>query len=74
MFCEALNKIVRKKSKLVCKLLVSMELDGSCLILRFVPSSVLLCGLLGERRNGEDTTAKPMVVYVSRTFCMKHLW
>ena len=28
MFCGALNRIVRKKSKVACKLLVSKELDG----------------------------------------------
>ena len=49
MFCGALNSIIRKKSKLVCNLLVSEELDGGRLLLRLVPSSVLLCGLLGRK-------------------------
>ena len=34
MFCGALNRILRKKSKQVCKRLVSEELDGSRLILK----------------------------------------
>ena len=55
MFCGALNRIVRKKSKLVCKLLVSNELDSGHLLLRLVPSSVLLCGLLGRKTQVRKT-------------------
>ena len=55
MFCGALNRIVRKNSKLVCKLLLSEELDGGHLLLRLVPSSVLLCGLL-RRKTQEGKT------------------
>ena len=55
MFCGALNGIIRKKSKLVCKLLVSKELDGGRLLLRLVPSSVLLCGLLGQKMQAGRT-------------------
>ena len=49
MFCGAINRIVRKKSKLVCNLLVNEDLDGGRLLLRLVPSSVLLCDLLGRK-------------------------
>ena len=59
MFCGALNRIVRKKSKLVCKLLLSEELDGGRLLLRLVPSSVLLCSLL-ERKTQEGRTPQPI--------------
>ena len=55
MFCGALNRIVRKKSKLVCKLLLSEELDGGRLLLRLVPSRV--CGLLRIDARVENTTA-----------------
>ena len=55
MFCGALNRIIRKKSKLVCKLLLSEELDGGRLLLRLVPSSV--CGLLRKDARVENTTA-----------------
>ena len=59
MFCGALNGIIRKKSKLVCKLLLSEELDGGRLLLRLVPSSVLLCGLL-RRKTQEGKTPQPI--------------
>ena len=59
MFCGALNRIVRKKSKLVCKLLLSEELDCGRLLLRLVPSSVLLCGLL-RRKTREWRTPQPI--------------
>ena len=59
MFCGALNRIIRKKSKLVCKLLLSEELDGGRLLLRLVPSSVLLCGLL-RRKTQEGKTPQPI--------------
>ena len=55
MFCGTLNRIVRKKSKLVCKLLFSEELDCGRLLLRLVPSSVLLCSLLGRKTQTERT-------------------
>ena len=55
MFCGALTRIIRKKSKLVCQLLLSEELDGGRLLLRLVPSSVLLCGLL-RRKTQEGKT------------------
>ena len=57
MFCGALNRIVRKKSKLVCKLLLSEELDGGCLLLRLVPSS--MCGLL-RGKTQEGRTPQPI--------------
>ena len=50
-----LKMIARKKSKLVCKLLVSEELNGGRLLLRLVPSSVLLCGLLGRKKQAGMT-------------------
>ena len=59
MFCGALNRIVRKKSKLVCKLLLSEELDGGRLLLRLVPSRVLLCGLLRPKTQ-EGKTPQPI--------------
>ena len=59
MFCGALNRIIRKKSKLVCKLFLSEELDGGCLLLRLVPSSVLLCGLLRQKTQ-EGKTPQPI--------------
>ena len=61
MFCGALNRIVRKKSKLVCKLLLSEELDGDRL---------LLCNLLrGKTQEGRtpqllaDCVGKQNVLY-----------
>ena len=59
MFCGALNRIIRKKSKLVYKLLLSEELDGGRLLLRLVPSSVPLCGLL-RRKTQEGKTPQPI--------------
>ena len=59
MFCGTLNRIIRKLSKLVCKLLLSKELDGSHLLLRLVPSSKLLCGLL-RRKTQEGRTPQPI--------------
>ena len=59
MFCGALNRIVRKKSKLVCKFLLSEELDGSRLLLTLVPSRVMLCGLL-KRKTQEWRTPQPI--------------
>ena len=70
MFCGALNRIIRKKSKLVCKLLVSEEQDGGHLLLRLVPSSVLLCSLLGRKPQAgrtplpiDDGVGKQNVLY-----------
>ena len=57
MFCGALNRIVRKKSKLVCKLLLSKELLGSRVLLRLVPSNV--CGLL-RRKTQDGRTPQPI--------------
>ena len=59
MFCGALNSMIRKTNKLVCKLLLSEELDGGRLLLRLVPSSVLLCGLL-RRKTQEGKTPQPI--------------
>ena len=39
----------------MCKLLVSEELDGGRLLLRLIPSSVLLCGLLRRMTQAERT-------------------
>ena len=68
MFCGAFNRIVRKKSKLVCKLLLSEELEGGRLLLGIVPSSV--CGLLrGKTQEGRtpqsiaDGVGKQNVLY-----------
>ena len=57
MFYGALNRIIRKKSKLVYKLLLSEELDGGRLLLRLVPSSV--CGLL-RGKTQEGRTPQPI--------------
>ena len=59
MFGGALNRIVRKKSKLVCKLLLSKKLDDGRLLLRLVPSSMLLCGLL-RGKTQEERTPQPI--------------
>ena len=59
MFCGALNRIVRKKSELAGKLLLSEELDGGRLLLRLIPSSVLLCGLLRQKTQ-EGKTPQPI--------------
>ena len=59
MFCGALNTIIRKKSKLVCKRLLSEELNGGRLLLRLVLSNVLLCGLL-RRKTQEGKTPQPI--------------
>ena len=68
MFCGALNRIARKKSKLVCKLLLNEELDGGSLLLRLVSSRV--CGLLrGKTQEGRtpqsivDGVGKQNVLY-----------
>ena len=59
MFCGALNRIITKESKLVCKLLLSEELDGGRLLLTLVSSSVLLCGLF-RRKTQKGKTPQPV--------------
>ena len=72
--CGALNRIVRNKSKLVCKLLLSEELDGGHLLLRLVPSNVLLCGLL-KTNTQEGRTPQAIADGVGKqNICIKHLW
>ena len=50
-----LNRIARRKSKLVCKLLVCEEQVGGRLLLRLVPSCVLLFGLLVRKTQARRT-------------------
>ena len=68
MFCGALKRIVKKKNQLVCKLLLSDELDGGRLLLRLVPSSEC-CLLRGKTQKGRapqpiaDGVGKQNVLY-----------
>ena len=49
MLCGTYNRMVRKRSELVCTVLLSEELDSGRLLLRLVHSSLLLCHLLGRK-------------------------